>query len=93
MIVIAGVTFYMTIAACLFAQWAEIVQRDIRQRSQLVLLRGFLAIITIFWPLVVPIAYLELLIKVKKDKEKTLWLTERSPESYSAATSDDSLLL
>ena len=93
MIVIAGATFYMAIAACLFTQWAEIVQRDIRQQSQLLLLRIFLVIITIFWPLVVPIAYLELLIKVKKDKEKMVWLAERSPESFSAATTDDSLLL
>jgi len=93
MTVIAGVTFYMTIAACLFTQWAEIVQRDIHQRSQLLLLRIFLVIITIFWPIVVPIAYLELLIKVKKDKEKMVWSAERSPESFSAATTDDSLLL
>jgi hypothetical protein len=45
------------------------------------------------WPIIVPIAYLELLIKVKKDKEKTSWLAERSPESFSTATTDDSLLL
>jgi hypothetical protein len=92
-IVIAGATFYLTIAACLFTQWAEIVQRHIRQRSQLLLLRIFLAIVTVLWPIVVPIAYLELLIKVKKDKEKMVWQAERSPESFSAATTDDSLLL
>lgn len=92
-IVVAGTTFYIAIAACLFTQWAEIMQQGIRKRSQLLLLRIFLAIITILWPIVVPIAYLELLIKVKKDKEKISWLAQRSPESFSAATTDDSLLL
>ena len=77
-IVLAGATFYLTIAACLFTQWAEIVQRHIRQRSQLLLLRIFLAIITVLWPIVVPIAYLELLIKVKKIKKKWFgWQSDR----------------
>lgn len=92
-IVIAGATFYIAIAACLFTQWAEIMQQGIRKRSQLISLRIFLAIITILWPLIVPFAYLELLIKIKKDKEKISWLAERSPESFSDATTDDSLWL
>ena len=92
-LVIAGATFYIAIAACLFTQWAEIMQRDIHKRYQLLLLRTFLLVITIFWPLIVPIAYLELLIKVKKDKEKKSWLAERSAESFSTATTDDSLML
>lgn len=91
-IITAGVTFYITIAACLFTQWAEIVQQDLSKRSQLLLLRIFLIIVTLLWPLVVPIAYLELLIKIKKDKEKMSWLAERSPESFSATAADDSLL-
>lgn len=92
-LVIAGATFYIAIAACLFTQWAEIMQRDIRKRYQLLLLRTFLLAIAIFWPLIVPIAYLELLIKVKKDKEKKSWLAERSAEGFSTATTDDSLML
>jgi hypothetical protein len=92
-IIIVTATFYTAIAVCLFTQWAEIMQRDIRQRFQLLLLRIFLVIVAILWPIVVPIAYLELLIKLKKDKEKTGWLGERSPESLSVATTDDSLLL
>ena len=92
-IVIAGTTFYIAIAACLFTQWAEIMLPGTHKRSQLLLLRIFLAIIAILWPIIVPIAYLELLIKVKKDKEKISWLAERSPESFSTVTTDDSLLL
>lgn len=91
-IITAGVTFYITIAACLFTQWAEVMQRDLGKRSQLLLLRIFLVIVTVLWPIIVPIAYLELLIKVKKDKEKMGWQAERSPESFSATTADDSLL-
>jgi NADH:ubiquinone oxidoreductase subunit 6 (subunit J) len=94
-IAIVGAAFYLTIAACLFTQWAEIVQQNIRQRSQLLLLllRIFLATVALFWPLVIPIAYLELLNKVKKDKEKTLWLSEQGTESFASTTPDDSLLL
>lgn len=91
-VITAGATFYITIAACLFTQWVEIVQQDLGKRSQLLLLRIFLVVVTLFWPIIVPIAYLELLIKIKKDKEKMSWLAERSPESFSTTTADDSLL-
>jgi uncharacterized membrane protein YidH (DUF202 family) len=62
------VFFYIVMAFCFFIQWKEIIDRDVYSKVPLILSRLFLLVATIVWPVVVPLAYLELLLKVKNNK-------------------------
>lgn len=62
--------FYLAIASCLFTHWQELMQQDVYMTSgQWVVSKVLLVVATIFWPIVVPFAYLELLLKSKKKQE------------------------
>ncbi len=56
--------FYLVIAFCVYTQWLKIMQRDVCIKSQILVYKLFLMIATILWPIVVPLAYLELISKV-----------------------------
>lgn len=68
MLLISWTIFYMVVGCCLFTQWLNIMQRDTRRRSGM-LLKLFIVIVTILWPFVIPFAYLELLLKSKSNKD------------------------
>ncbi|MCC5618587.1 hypothetical protein LC605_26565 [Nostoc sp. CHAB 5836] len=57
-----GIIVYLAIAYCLFSEWLFffLSDQDI-SREQRFLSGIVLVLITIFWPMVVPFAYLELL--------------------------------
>lgn len=57
--------FYIVMASCFFTQWQEIMERHIYGKVALILSRLSLLVLAILWPLVVPLAYLELLLKAK----------------------------
>ncbi|HAX79727.1 MAG TPA: hypothetical protein DCY88_28805 [Cyanobacteria bacterium UBA11372] len=63
--------FYCMIAAHFFRVWLKYFQKDYPQLSAEDKLRSkvVLALATIFWPLVVPLAYLELL-QAKRTQER-----------------------
>lgn len=61
--------FYIVMASCFFTQWKEIMDRDVYGKVPLILSRLFLLVLTVLWPLVVPVAYLELLLKAKNNKK------------------------
>ncbi len=73
--------FYLVIAFCVYVQWVEIMQRYVRIKSQLLLNKGFLIIATILWPIVVPLAYLELILKQKSETEGIEAITDTEPHS------------
>lgn len=69
---IALLVAYLLMASCFFTLWLEFFKRDTRFSSEdRYLSIVILVIATILWPLVVPIAYLELL----KEKINGLDLT------------------
>lgn len=69
---------YLIMACCLFIQWLDVIQQNkYMTLGQIIFSRVFLILATILWPLVVPIAYLELLLKSKKNREVIgLWLDQ-----------------
>lgn len=73
---ISLIIYYLVIAFCLFTQWLELIQKDANSNSQ-VFYKLLLIVITIFWPFIVPIAYLELLIRNKKNKAIIGLITEQ----------------
>lgn len=60
---------YIKVATCLLIRWFKRFQQDIDTNSQIRHSVILLAIATIFWPIVVPFTYLELLSKYQKIKE------------------------
>lgn len=61
---------YLVMACCLFIQWLDVIQQNkYMSLGQIIFSRIVLILATILWPLVVPIAYLELLLKSKKNRE------------------------
>ena len=73
---ISLIIYYLVIAFCLFTQWLKLIQKDATSNSQ-VFYKLLLIVITIFWPFIVPIAYLELLIRNKKNKAIIGLITEQ----------------
>ncbi len=73
--------FYLLMASCLFSKWLEMMQQDINIKPQMPYSRLLLVIVTILWPIVVPLAYLELLSKLKSTKE-SLWVTIDQIKDY-----------
>lgn len=70
LVFIAVTIIYLVMACCLFTQWFDLIQQSgCMTLEQRLLSRVFLILVTIFWPLVVPFAYLELLLKTKKNRE------------------------
>ncbi len=61
--------FYLTIASCLYTQWIKIMEREVCTKVQILFYKLFLIVATILWPIVVPLAYLELLSKQNSKKE------------------------
>jgi hypothetical protein len=57
-----SITLYLSFATCLLNQWLFFLlnDRDMSQKQRF-LSKIILALITIFWPIIVPFAYLELL--------------------------------
>ena len=68
--------FYLVIAFCVYTQWLEIMQRDVCIKSHILLYKLFLMIATILWPIVVPLAYLELILKLKSKRESIGAITD-----------------
>lgn len=63
-------TFYLVVASCLFAQWLELIRQDIYLKlDQRFLAKMVLVTATVLWPFILPFSYLELLSKVKRNKE------------------------
>ncbi len=62
------IIFYLAIALCLFNEWQELMQKDVNSQPHKLFSKLLLLVITIFWPFVVPLAYLELLLKNKKNQ-------------------------
>lgn len=81
-LLISAATFYVVICSCLFTQWLDIMQRDARMNSHILVSRIFLVIVTILWPIVVPFAYLELLPKSQIKKESIKTLAEQIHDSF-----------
>ena len=73
---ISLIIYYLVIAFCLFIQWLELIQKDATSNNQN-FYKLLLILITIFWPFIVPIAYLELLIRNKKNKAIIGLITEQ----------------
>jgi hypothetical protein len=64
-----SILFYSVIAYCFFSEWLDFFQADKDMDSEQHLLSiVILLIATIFWPIVVPFAYLELLKFHKRHK-------------------------
>ncbi len=61
--------FYLTIASCLYTQWIKIMEREVCTKVQILFYKLFLIVATILWPIVVPLAYLELLSKQNSKRE------------------------
>ena len=80
MLLFSGTIFYIVVGCCLFTQWLNIMQQDGRIRSGIVV-KLFLVIVSILWPLVVPFAYLELLPKYQSSKETMSMFAEQVSES------------
>ena len=69
---VALVVVYLLMASCFFYSWLKLFKKDTSLSSnERLLSRIVLLIATILWPVVVPIAYLELL-KQKNDKNNKL---------------------
>ena len=69
---VALVGVYLLMASCFFYSWLKLFKKDTTLSSnERLLSRIVLVIATILWPVVVPIAYLELL-KQKNDKNNKL---------------------
>ncbi|MCC5647087.1 hypothetical protein LC607_30090 [Nostoc sp. CHAB 5824] len=57
-----GIIVYLAFAWCLFSQWLFFLMSDTEMSQEQRYFSGIiLVLITIFWPLIVPFAYLELL--------------------------------
>lgn len=57
-----GLIIYLTFARCLFNQWLFFIMSDTEMSREQRSFSGIvLILITVFWPLIVPFAYLELL--------------------------------
>ncbi len=71
--------FYILLACFFFGEWLGFFMDDKEMTSRMRWFSGIiLAIATIFWPVVVPFAYLELLKFHKKNKEVINLLVELS---------------
>ena len=69
---VALVVVYLMMASCFFYSWLKLFKKDTNLSSDERLLSQIVLVIaTILWPIVVPIAYLELL-KQKNDKNNKL---------------------
>lgn len=69
--------FYFVIASCLFTQWLELIQQDVcMTRDQRFLSKVLLITATIIWPLVLPFAYIELLLKSKRNRDIEIILNQ-----------------
>lgn len=70
-LLLCATTIYLVIACCLFALWLDLIQQDhgYMSLSQQIFSKIFLISATILWPLVVPFAYLELLLKSKNNRK------------------------
>ena len=65
-----AIVFYLIMACCFFVQWLGFFIDDKEMNSvQRYLSMVILAVATILWPLIVPLAYLELLKFHKKHKQ------------------------
>ncbi|MBE9215144.1 hypothetical protein IQ247_21175 [Plectonema cf. radiosum LEGE 06105] len=65
-----AIVFYLIMACCFFVQWLGFFIDDKEMNSaQRYLSMIILALATILWPLIVPLAYLELLKFHKKHKQ------------------------
>lgn len=65
------VVFYLLMATCFFTIWLEFFKEDTSASLSLqekCLGWGILSVATIFWPVVVPIAYLELLLGKRNNR-------------------------
>lgn len=67
-----GIIVYLAFAWCLFSQWLFFLMRDGEMSQEQRYLSGIILVfITIFWPIIVPFAYLELL-KFHRKYEKEI---------------------
>ncbi len=91
--------FYILLACFFFGEWLGFFVDDKEMTSRMRWISGvILAVATIFWPIVVPFAYLELLKFHKKNKEVINLLLELSnakiiDKSYTKQKLSDSLNL
>ena len=80
---ISAVTIYLVIACCLFALWLDLIQQGgYLPLSQQIFSRLFLIFATLLWPLVVPFAYIELLLKSKTNRKIIGLLLDQPIEVY-----------
>ncbi|GAX34130.1 hypothetical protein [Nodularia sp. NIES-3585] len=81
-IISLAILFYLVLAYCFCKEWLYFLQADKDMTpEQQVLSYVILVIAIIFWPLVVPFAYLELLKSYKKYKS-TVELLTNIPDSH-----------
>lgn len=67
-ILISLTIFYFGIAFCLLSQWLDLIQKDNSRDAKKFLSKLLLVLATLLWPLVVPLAYIELLLNYKRNK-------------------------
>lgn len=71
-LLILPIAFYLLLAPRFFQSWRLFFEQDTTLSPQdRVFSQVVLTIATVFWPLVVPFAYLELLHKVQREKAMT----------------------
>lgn len=83
-LLISYAIFYIVIGSRLFTHWLDIMQRDASIGSNIVPSIIFLLIVTTLWPIVVPFAYIELLVKSQCNRETIKIVAEQIQDSFYA---------